>query len=440
MRNSLVLCLFFTVSCLSGEVSGPTNSNDRGEDSDPNGDGGDPNGDGGDPGGNNGGDPGGNSGGDPGGNNGGDNGPPIDFDPPTCSVMPGLPEGAPDFQPGVWTNISPAGVRFNPAGHSFTQGMTIDPCNPATLYACIVSFDQADMPNNGLYRSLDAGATWLRLGSFMYPLRVRVDPEDPLHIYVVDGVAGSTNGFYRTTDGGETWAIPQGFRDLTQSGVIYDTYHVEPDPNDFDHVLVTFHNPWAGQQHDGNSGIIESFDGGDTWTIHPPVNDHWAGGYNVFFLRADNEAAIGKTWLFGTQGDGYYRTANAGESWQKVSSNNMDHGGGRIYYAADGTLYASGEPNVLRSTDNGVTWTSLVPQQFSYFLTVVGDGNRLYTANHHGGRIRVALESDDTEWANLGDDPEEFLESGPFEMRFDEVNRILYSAHTGAGVWAYKVP
>ena len=359
----------------------------------------------------------------------------------TCAPDSSLPEIAPALRTGEWQNISPPGVPFNTQNGSFTQGMTTDPCNAATLYVCVVGFERPAVNFNGVYRTLDAGTTWARIGPMDFPVNIRVNPANPKHIYAADGVSGGTMGFWVSKDGGETWEVPAGFKAVVKDKeLIYDTYHVEPDPTNFNHVLVTFHNGWAGAAYKGNSGIIESFDGGTTWKVHPPVNTRWAGGYNVFFLH-EPKLGIGdvNTWLFGTQGEGYWRTTDAGATWTKVSNVDMDHGGGTIYYTKDGTLYVSGAPSVLRSKDNGATWTELVPTQFAQFLSITGDGTSLYTGPHFGGAFLTAPENADTTWRKFGNDPAAFANSGPFELRFDSVNSILYSAHTGAGVWALKV-
>jgi photosystem II stability/assembly factor-like uncharacterized protein len=365
--------------------------------------------------------------------------PPPPFVPPTCSNVT-LPADAPTLVPGQWVQLPIEGIPFNTPDGSFTQGMTTDPCNPATLYVCVVGFGANAVPHNGLYRSLNAGKTWTRLGPMTFPVRVRVDPRDPLHLYVADGVSGSQHGFWVSKDGGNTWYIPDEFQRLAASELSFDTYHVEPDPADFNHVLVTFHSGWRGAKYNGNSGVIESFDGGEHWTIHEPIGSTFNGGYNVYFLYEPVQG-IGnnRTWLFATQGGGTWRTTDAGQQWTRVSTVNMDHGGGTHYYSANGTLYVSGSPYLLRSDNNGASFTELKPA-FGNFLTVIGDGTHLYAGQHFGGDSFTALEANDTEWSTVQSSPPAFRNAGPFEYRFDPHNRIVYAAQTGAGVWALKVP
>ncbi|HEV8244636.1 MAG TPA: hypothetical protein VGP93_02620, partial [Polyangiaceae bacterium] len=217
------------------------------------------------------------------------------FVPPACDAGSfELPANAPELTPGIWTPINPQGLVFGTGDALFTQGMALDPCNPATLYLCAVAANISGKPI-GVYRSVDAGSTWTELGAFDSPIRVRVDPRDPLHLYVVDGVQGGTKGFWVSKDGGQNWYRPQSFQDLGNTTLNWDTYYVEPDPADFNHVLVTFHNAWQAP-YDA-SGLIESTDGGDSWVVHDPKSS-WYTGHDVFFLY-NPALGIGdsKTWL-----------------------------------------------------------------------------------------------------------------------------------------------
>jgi hypothetical protein len=353
----------------------------------------------------------------------------VPFEPPKCAAgsSTALPAGAPQLTLGTFVKISPPGVPFDSMATAITQGMTIDPCNPSTIYVCVGDKE------HGIYRSTDGGGTWTRLdygGGF--PVRVKVDPGDPLHLYVGDGVRGGNNGFFYTTDGGKTWTMPQGFKDFADEGGSYDVYHVEPDPTDFKHVLLSFHSGWKGE---AENGVVESFDAGLTWKKAGLPGAGAGDGTDVYFLY-EPQLGIGdaKTWLFGTQGNGHWRTTNAGENWTKVSDVSMQHGGGGKYYNAQGVLYISSNQGVLKSTNNGESFEKIGLGQS--YLSIIGDGTRLFTGQHFNSRFVSALESNDTAWAELN---QQDFDEGPFEMALDPVNHILYSANIRAGVFALKL-
>jgi hypothetical protein len=342
-----------------------------------------------------------------------------------------LPPNAPALKVGEWVNISPAGVPFDSTATAYTQGMDMDPCNPATLYVAIVG--DPNVWDTGIYRTVDAGASWTRIGPMRRPVRVRVDPRDPKHLYVGDGVGGPTNGFWVSHDGGDTWEMPPAFKAEAEKVHCFDVYHVEPDPADFNHVLVSFHNYWQGL--DGIAGVFESFDGGESFIVHqPPAQGwNWAGGYNVFFLY-DPVRGIGNrdTWLYGTQGKGYWRTTNAGDTWTKVSDNSMEHGGGTVYYSND-ALYVSGTPHILKSTNNGETFTEI--GRINGYMSIIGDGTNLYTGGHGGGPFVTAPEGDDTNWKDFN---AQTFPEGPFQMAVDKKHNIIYSASIRSGIFALK--
>ncbi|HEV8248187.1 MAG TPA: hypothetical protein VGP93_20570, partial [Polyangiaceae bacterium] len=362
------------------------------------------------------------------------------FTPPACSNgVTALPADAPALTPGVWTPINPSQVVYgNTEVDVFTQGLALDPCNPATIYltACANPVDATRNP--GLYRSTNAGTSWTKIGPFDGPINVRVDPGDPLHLYANQGVRGAAIGFWVSTDGGENWVQPQGFLDAAATVNDTDVYHVDPDPADFNHLLLSFHYYWQGGD---TMGVFESFDGGDSFTIHDPVPGlHGAGGYGIFFLHHPGLGiGDGKTWLLGTQGAGNYRTTDAGETWTKVTDNNMDHGGGQIYYTAEGVLFAGGVPNLMKSTDNGATWQlGGNPNKVNWgYIGLIGDGTHLYTSAHdHDGEFQTSLESDGVEWTDYS---AQISHAGSFEMAYDAANGIVYSANEYDGLLALKV-
>jgi hypothetical protein len=358
---------------------------------------------------------------------GGGSGP---FVPPTCEENNTAPhENAPTLSTSMWTEISPSDLTFG-GGKNLTQGIALDPCNPNVLYVCICR-GGGDY-TRGLYRTTDAGATWTNLHPFESCVNVRVDPADPMHLYVGDGVAGGTHGFWVSTDGGENWARPDGFNAIAATVGTDDVYHVDPNPADFNHVLVSFHSEW----NSGNgSGAVESTDGGQTFVKSNNTGGTYAPGYDVYFLY-DPVHGVGNssTWLFGTQGDGHYRTTDSGQTWTKVTDVSMEHGGGQLYYADNGTVYLSSAEGVIKSTNNGESWTKIGPAVAA--LSMTSDGTTLYTGWHGGGPFKVAPLSNDTNWTDFNG---QNFEEGPFQMAIDSANGVLYSGNIIGGVWALKL-
>lgn len=340
----------------------------------------------------------------------------------------------PTLTPGTWKNITPAGL--NPGASFGCMDIKVHPTNPNILYFT------TDV--QGMWKSTDGGATWKTIGNLPSPTSpgvIQINPANPLQMYYCGGVRGSSVGFYVSTDGGDHWAMPAGFAAQANNSVggwVNDVYEVAADPNNFNHVLLSFHANWEWSDR---SGILESNDGGNSWVRHYPLPLTGAG-WTIWFLKK-NGAWNSGTWLVGTQYNGYWRTADSGATWKQVSIQNMQHGGTSICYSNTGVLYVGALNQVLRSTDDGLTFTKVCPNVGDGYYSVIGDGNFLYTQSGNTGTATVGTkkyytspENDGVNWTTYNT---QTFTDGPYRMAFDATNRIIYSSNWGAGIWALKV-
>jgi hypothetical protein len=348
-----------------------------------------------------------------------------------CFISAYSISAAPALSTTTWTQLSTESA----------VGISVDASNPLTIYV------GTNSPNKGMNKTTNGGSTWANVGkidgttSFGNDVFPRVDPRNSNNLYGYTGVA-NMYGFWASTDGGINWTEPAGFDSVSKIINDKDMYCIAVDPTDFNHFLLSYHYYWYNGMA---GGIVESFDGGKTCIIHDPIPGvSGNGGYYVFFLY-DPRSGQGDshTWLFMTQpggtGSGWWRTTNSGTSWTQASTYPMTHGGSNIYYTKDGTLFASGETQIMRSTNNGVSWTPITNGlPYTYFLTVIGDGNTLYTGpGLTGGEFYTSSETDGLTWKKFNS---QTFSHGPGRMAFDSANGIMYASCGTAGLWALKTP
>ena len=345
--------------------------------------------------------------------------------------QPAEPGPLPAIAPGTWQQIDPP-LDLNKFGADQFGFQTIglSASNPKIVYVGTCY--------EGIWKTTNAGNTWAKVsvgsnGANLATGRnwsLAVDPTNANVVYTVAGY-GNGQGLWRSTDGGVNWKqmLPASVIAATTA----DIYSIAIDPADHKHLLLGSHSNWGS----ASSGVLESKDSGLTWIIHPG-QPSWGHGHYVFFIDSS-------TWLIGTQDDGFWRTTNSGGSWVKVSDEDLQHGGGQLYRASNGALYTGAVGTLLRSTNNGVSWTRVGPTTSDGYNGIIGDGTTMYAQRANTGFASTgpapyvtSPETDGTTWTPFNGGAQLFSD-GPINMVFDPVNRIIYSSNWRAGVWRLKL-
>lgn len=155
-------------------------------------------------------------------------------------------------------------------------------------------------------------------------------------------MAGNDGWFLKTTDGGESWFVNQhagvlGFHDTLVTGSIMDGHFFDRNNG----ILA------------GQGGLTRTTDGGVTFdSIAGTTSSSWR---QVFFSRNNIGYAVGYAPT------GFARSTDGGLSWTPVSIIPYPNGFSDVYTFDDSLIfvvpYTSPDPQVLRSTDAGATWT-----------------------------------------------------------------------------------
>ncbi len=255
---------------------------------------------------------------------------------------------------------------------------------------------------DGVFRSLDGGATWIASGIAGRVVRsFAVDPERPLYL-----LAGTDAGLFRSLDGGSTWSTGEELELLSVAALAID-------PRD---TLRAYAGTDAGflSTADGGlewnissqglvgpvralaveaadtlrlyagteAGVFLSEDRGQTWT----GASEGLGGAGVWVLAVDG----GSGWVYAGTDAGLFRSSDRGASWEPVGEGLRLSAVNAVGVdPSDGLrLYAGGESGVFRSLDGGATWTALdqglptVPVRALWLDPL--DGSRLFAGTRAG--------------------------------------------------------
>jgi len=229
---------------------------------------------------------------------------------------------------GVWKTID-AGRTWSPIFDSqpvaSIGAVAVAPSDPNVVY---VGSGEADFRSdicsgNGVYKSVNAGKTWTRIGleDTRHIGRILVDPHDPNIVFVAAlGHAYGPNaerGVFRSTDGGKNW------EKVLFKGDDTGAVDLAFDPRDsrvlYAALFHTRRTPWNvyAPSYGPGSGLFKSSDSGGTWRQlagHGLPSEH-LGRIGI----AVAPSAPDRVYLIvDAKEGGVYRSDDAGENWQRT--------------------------------------------------------------------------------------------------------------------------
>jgi photosystem II stability/assembly factor-like uncharacterized protein len=182
----------------------------------------------------------------------------------------------------------------------------------------------------GVYKSLDAGLTWRRVGLEHSERIQRVvpHPTNPDVAYVAAlGPAwsdGEERGVYRTTDGGRTWQ--RLLHTNARSGAA-DLVMDPTNPNKLFAAMWEFRRePWFFTSGGEGSGLYASNDGGLSWrqmTANDGIPDGMLGRIGLAIAASDPAMVYA---LIQATENGLYRSEDGGRTWQRVAAGERQFG------------------------------------------------------------------------------------------------------------------
>jgi photosystem II stability/assembly factor-like uncharacterized protein len=325
--------------------------------------------------------------------------------------------------------------------------ITMDPVNPDVLYAALWESQHGPWenavftgPGSGLYKSVDGGDTWRRIGRGLPTgeqglgrIGIGIAPGRPARIYAILGSPREAGGMYRSDDAGESWTRVQ--TDPRIWGRDGDFNEVKVDPVNPDIVYVA--NIVAWKSTDGGR-TFEAFRGAPGGDDYQRI---WIDPLNprVIAMASDQGVVI---------------TVNGGETWSTwynqptaqfyhVSTDNA------FPYRVCGGQQESGSACVhSRGNDGQITfadWHPVGVEEYGYVAPDPLDPDIVY-----GGKVtrydrRTGDRQDvtprplrDADWFTVRTAPILFAPTDPRTLYF--ASNVLWKTTDGARTWQQISP
>ncbi|HXU10265.1 MAG TPA: sialidase family protein, partial [Blastocatellia bacterium] len=267
---------------------------------------------------------------------------------------------------GLWKTTN-AGTTFDPVfdgqGSTSIGDVCIAPSDPNVVWVGTGEPNnrQSSSWGDGVYRSLDGGATWQNMGlrDSKHIGRVVIDPRDPNIVYVaVVGHLWGPNrerGLYKTADGGKTWT--QSLFINEDTGVIDVAIDPQSPGTLYAAAYQRRRTPWGMNGGGPHSALYKTIDGGASWKklagglpTEGPIGrigiDIYRANPNIVYAIIENKAG------------GVFRSEDRGATWKKMSdvdSRPMYYSQIRIDPNNDQRIWQLAA-NMFTSEDGGKTW------------------------------------------------------------------------------------
>jgi photosystem II stability/assembly factor-like uncharacterized protein len=308
---------------------------------------------------------------------------------------------------GVWKTTD-AGNSWQPItdGQPFGTGdvgaVAVSESDPNILY---VGMGEAPIRGNvsygdGIYKSLDAGKTWKKMGleNTRQIARIRIHPKNPDVAYACAlGHAFGPNeerGLYRTTDGGKNW------KQIYTRGPKAGCIDVVLDPHNANVIWAGFwevvRKPWTFESGGPGSGLFKSTDGGDTWTDMtraPGLPKGVIGTVGVDISPVNSQRIFVQ---IEAEDGGIFRSDDGGEKFTKVNDERKLRQRAWYYNRVfcdpkDQDVVYGTNVNFFKSTDGGHTYKAIeTPHGDNHDLWIApSDPKRMIEGNDGGANISM---------------------------------------------------
>ncbi|HEV2383575.1 MAG TPA: glycosyl hydrolase [Terriglobia bacterium] len=310
----------------------------------------------------------------------------------------GCPRGNVSYGNGVWKSLD-AGKTWVHLGLEDTQTIPkviVDPDNPSEVFVAALGHVYGPNPERGVYKSSDGGKTWkktLYKDDKTGAVDIAFDPHNPHVLFAALwemnrtpyslSSGGPGSGLYKSSDDGETW------KRLEEHGLpkgIWGRVGIAISGADSERIYALVEA--------AEGGLYRSDDGGENWTRVSADHKLWQRAWYYMHVFADPKS-VDTVYVLDVSA---YRSTDGGHNFETLHIPHGDNHGLWIDPDNPQRMIAGNDGGAAVSVDGGKTWSPESNQPTAQFYHVIADDRfpyRVYGAQQDNSSVTIVSRSDD---------------------------------------------
>ncbi len=299
---------------------------------------------------------------------------------------------------GMWRSVD-AGATWQEIGLKNSRHISrirIHPKNPDLVYAAVMGDLYKSSEERGVYRSKDGGRSWEKIlytNADAGTVDLTFDPNNPRILYASTWrirrtpysleSGGEGSALWKSTDGGDTWTNISGNEGLP--GGVWGISGVTVSPVNSNRVWALIENK--------DGGVFRSDDAGKTWKLINKERKLRQRAWYYTRIYADTQDENG-VYIMNVR---YHRSTDGGKTYETFNAPHGDHHDFWIAPEDNQRMAIADDGGAQVSFDGGENWSTYENQPTAQFYRVTTDDSfpyRIYGAQQDNSTVRIKHRSD----------------------------------------------
>ncbi|MEP1097597.1 MAG: glycosyl hydrolase [Cyclobacteriaceae bacterium] len=299
---------------------------------------------------------------------------------------------------GMWKSVD-AGATWQSMGLENTRHIPrirIHPKNPDLVYAAVMGDLYKSSSERGVYRSKDGGKNWEKIlfaNADAGAVDLTFDPNNPRILYATTWrirrtpysleSGGEGSSLWKSTDGGDSWTNISKNEGLP--GGVWGISAVTVSPVNSNRVWTLIENK--------DGGVYRSDDAGKTWTLINKERKLRQRAWYYTRIYADTQDEDG-LYVMNVR---YHQSKDGGKTYKTYNAPHGDHHDLWIAPEDNQRMVIADDGGAQVSFDAGENWSTYENQPTIQFYRVTTDNSfpyRIYGAQQDNSTIRISHRSD----------------------------------------------